>query len=639
MDGNLENGPFTKYVVLEELGRDRLGRVYRALSSGGDVVALRVLHVGGMVARERAGVARDWLRSRILEAARVRHQSLARVLEVGAEGPVDWVATELVGGRTLQALLDAGEPLTFVRAIRIAITVAEAIGAAHVAGIAHGRLSPSNIRIGPKFVKVLDLGVARADELALRVGDRNPEHQFDTERRCDVLALCQLAVLLLDAAQGGDAEATARGHALREAVDMTCHIVSGRSDADARAVHEALIASVRQVYAGPQRRPAETAPALAGTLASSEAEEDALRAEYVFLPEEEPWQSTVRSRVQRMVPRAAASIALLGAVAVALAGATVVERGRDSDEPEAWYKPHAVQAAPVKRAAPVSFVATPTPQPLRIDSVGARHVVATAAPAKVQAEEVTAKDSAATPPAKPAVKPDRGVKEPRKTRPVRKPVMETAAVTAHPAGALIQRGDDYSVIGVDSVDVTIERGDSLVLLFRRPGYVPEKRIFTGSPLSLRMRPDSVFVSFFSNIKAEVYLEDGNGGRLLGKTDLLKVRVPTGSHRFRMRASNLPDWTTDRDLLIPGERYQVTKLDFPTRGRLVVNVASSCAVVSLDGGPALRMPATFDDLPPAPHIIRVNYADGVAVTDTVQIEAGRTTARSYGPRETAPTCND
>jgi hypothetical protein len=638
MDGNLENGPFTKYVVLEELGRDRLGRVYRALSSGGDVVALRVLHVGGMVARERAGVARDWLRSRILEAARARHPALARVLEVGAEGPVDWMATELVGGRTLQALLDAGETLTFVRAIRIAITVADAVNAAHVAGITHGRLSASNIRVGPKFVKVVDLGVPRSDELALRVGEMNPDHQFDTERRCDVLALCQLTMLLLDAAQGGDAEATARGHALRVAVDEACHIVSGRADADARAVHDALITAVRQVYAGPQPRLAETAPVAALNGTASENEEEALRAEYVFLPDEEPWQATVGKRVARLVPHVAGSIALLGAAAVALASASVVERGRNADESEAWYKPEVIQAAPVQRVTPVSFVSTRTPQPLRSDSIGARLVVATAEPAKEESPPVAVKDSTAKQPADSAAKPRRGVKEPRKPKPVRQPIIETAAVLAHPIGSLIQRGDDYTIIGVDSVDVSIERGDSLVLLFRRAGYVPEKRIFTGEPLSVHMRPDSVYVSFFSNIQAEVYLEDGNGGRLFGKTDLLKVRVPTGSHRFRLRAPNLPDWTIDREMLIPGERYQVTKLDFPTRGKLVVNVASSCAMVSLDGGPARRMPATFDDLPPTQHIIRVRYADGAAVTDTVQIEAGRTTARSYGPRATVPTCS-
>jgi hypothetical protein len=638
MDGNLENGPFTKYVILEELGRDRLGRVYRALSSGGDVVALRVLHVGGMVPRERAGVARDWLRSRILEAPRVRHQALARVLEVGAEGPVDWVATELVGGRTLQALLDAGEPLTFVRAVRIAITVAEAIAAAHGAGVAHGRVSPSNIRIGPKFVKVLDLGVPRADDLALRVGDMNSDHQFDTERRYDVLALCQLSLQLLDAAQGGDAEAAARGNALREAVDMACHIVSGRADADARAVQQALISAVRQVYAGPQPRPAEIAPQAARTGPSCETEEDALRAEYVFLPDEEPWRATLRNRVVRLIPRVTASIAVLGAAVVALASSSVAERGRKSDESDAWYKPERVQAAPVRRTAPpVSVVAARTEESLR-DSSANRVDDATAVPAKETIAEVPVKDSVATPPPDLAVKPRRGPKEARRTKPVRQPVIETAAVMAHPMGTFIQRGDDYTIIGTDSVDVSIERGDSLVLLFRRPGYVPEKRIFSGEPLSLHMRPDSAYVSFFSNIKAEVYLEDGSGGRLLGTTDLLKVRLPTGTHRFRLRAHNLPDWTIERDLLTPGERYQVTKLDFPKRGKLVVNVASSCATVSLDGGPSRRLPATFDDLPPARHIIRVNYADGAAVTDTVQVEAGRTTARSYGPRATAPTCS-
>jgi hypothetical protein len=327
-----------------------------------------------------------------------------------------------------------------------------------------------------------------------------------------------------------------------------------------------------------------------------------------------------------MIPRVAASIALLGAAAIGLASTSDVERGRVSDDSDAWYKPIAVQAAPVLRATPISFVATRSPEPLRIDS------------STIHAADTTAaRDSLPKAPVDSAVKPRRDVKETRKARPARAPAIQTAAVIAGPRGALIQRGDDYTILGVDSVEVSVERGDSVVLLFRRLGYVPEQRTFRGTPVSVRMRPDSVYVSFYSNIKAEVFLEDGNGGVLLGKTDLLKVRIPSGRHRFRLRAPNLPDWTIDRDLLIAGERYQVTKLDFPTRGKLVVNVASSCAMVSVDGGPARRIPATFDDLPPTRHIIRVNYADGAAVTDTVQIVAGHTTARSYGPRATAPTC--
>jgi hypothetical protein len=388
-------------------------------------------------------------------------------------------------------------------------------------------------------------------------------------------------------------------------------------------VRDKLIASVRQVYSSAEQPDSKgailstTPPAPEPVFLSRDADADEIAPAAPVAPPGRPG---------RYVSRVAASIAFVVTAAVAAIGATREERREESLARYSWYRPEALEAGPV-RGSSAAFVTTESPESLRT----------AAAPdgVSVSQRRVVPADTARG-------TPDRSTKVVAEEKPARRPRTSSlpatvvATVKVEPPGATIHRGDDFSLIGADSVEVSVGRADSLVLLFRKAGHVPERRTFLGEPLNVRLRPDSVSVSFFSNVRAEVFLETGGGGRHLGRTDL-RVQLPTGRHRFRFRTPYLPDWTVDRELNVAGERYQVAKLDFPTRGRLVINVASECATVSLDGGPALRAPATFDDLPPARHIVRVVYGDGFALTDTLDIVPGRTTSRAYDHRNAGGRC--
>jgi serine/threonine protein kinase len=135
-----------------------MGEVYRARDTRlGRDVALKVLP---------AGLADDALRQRRFEQearamAALNHPNVATVYDVGAEGSISYLVTEVVDGESLRAIVDRG-PLPVRTAIDIAGQVAEGLAAAHAAGIVHRDLKPGNIMVTRQGrAKVLDFGLAK----------------------------------------------------------------------------------------------------------------------------------------------------------------------------------------------------------------------------------------------------------------------------------------------------------------------------------------------------------------------------------------------------------------------------------------------------------------------------------------------
>ena len=161
-------GPHTKAVLAgrfsldEELGSDAFGETYRAkVVVGGTAGALvRV------VRSEGGGARRERLVREIRRAAQVKHEGLARVLDVGETEDGDvFVAVETSGGERLSERLRAGTPLADREAVEIAAQIAAALAVAHDAGVVHRELKPSAIvlhRIGDSIrVEVEGLVVPR----------------------------------------------------------------------------------------------------------------------------------------------------------------------------------------------------------------------------------------------------------------------------------------------------------------------------------------------------------------------------------------------------------------------------------------------------------------------------------------------
>ena len=135
------------------------GEVYRAKDTKlGREVAIKVLHEALRQDAER--LARFEREARVL--ASLNHPGIATLYGLETEVSITYLVMELVHGETLQERL-AREPLTVEDAVGIFQQIAEALEAAHAAGVVHRDLKPANIKITPEGrVKILDFGLAKA---------------------------------------------------------------------------------------------------------------------------------------------------------------------------------------------------------------------------------------------------------------------------------------------------------------------------------------------------------------------------------------------------------------------------------------------------------------------------------------------
>jgi eukaryotic-like serine/threonine-protein kinase len=174
-----------RYNVLRELGRGATGAVYAARDrQTGAVVALKRLDPA-RVTKADPEFAKRWVKH--ARAARVlKHACIATIHDTAEAAGTAYVVMEMLEGETLRKILDGG-PLPVARAIRIARDIADGLAHAHLAGVLHGALTPSNIMVLPSSAaKIMDFGIGTP-----RPGYMSPEQLRGEpiDHRSDVFSL------------------------------------------------------------------------------------------------------------------------------------------------------------------------------------------------------------------------------------------------------------------------------------------------------------------------------------------------------------------------------------------------------------------------------------------------------------------
>lgn len=154
----------TRYRLTRCISRGGMGEVWEAVHVDlGRTVALKLMPEEA----SQSGEARQKFRSEARSLARLDHPGLVDVHDFGvtSQGRC-YYGMELLRGQTLEQRLQKG-PIGWREAVRLACEAAEALGAAHAAGIVHRDITPSNLFITEDGVlKLLDFGVSRTQERA-----------------------------------------------------------------------------------------------------------------------------------------------------------------------------------------------------------------------------------------------------------------------------------------------------------------------------------------------------------------------------------------------------------------------------------------------------------------------------------------